>query len=82
MSTLTDLATHTLLAPGPDELEQHELDRVLARLTAEFPDVRPEVVAELVLRAHRRFDGCRLRTYVPLFVERSVRSTLRLPPAP
>lgn len=82
MSTLTDLATDTVLAQGPDGLEQHEVDRVLVRLTAAFPDVRPEVVAELVRSSHRRFDGCRLRTYVPLFVERSARAVLRLPLAP
>lgn len=52
--------------------EQRALDAVRAKLEATYPDVETNTVRVAVEDAHRRFDGGRIRDFVPLFVERAV----------
>jgi hypothetical protein len=54
--------------------EQRQMAQVVQRLADEFPYVPEHVITETVDAAHSRFDGARIREYVPLFVERSCRS--------
>lgn len=54
--------------------EQRQMAHVVQRLADEFPYVPDHVITETVDAAHRRFDGARIREYVPLFVERYCRS--------
>ena len=56
--------------------EQTLLSDIVARLIRSFPTVPPAVVAEVVNELHVKFDGARLRDYVPLFVERNARTAL------
>ncbi|HET6504153.1 MAG TPA: HD domain-containing protein [Amycolatopsis sp.] len=53
--------------------------RLEARLVREQAHVAPEVVHEWVERARSRFDGARVQVFVPIFVERAVRSKLADP---
>ena len=54
--------------------EQRHLAQVVARLTDEFPYTPDHIIAETVEAAHRRFEGARIREFVPLFVERYCRA--------
>ena len=61
---------------SPTALERHELARITARLGVVFPALEPGVVQAAVDRLHHRFQACRVRTYVPLLVERLARTEL------
>ena len=73
MSTLTGPPR----AISPTPLERHELARVTARLSVMFPALERGVVQATVDRLHHRFQACRVRTYVPLLVERLARTELK-----
>ncbi|MCW0191403.1 MAG: hypothetical protein OJJ55_08865 [Rhodococcus sp.] len=57
-----------------------EEDRLIAqtraRLTAKYPAVSADVVAEAVASAHAHFVGHRIRDFVPLLVERMANESL------
>ncbi|WP_067542395.1 three-helix bundle dimerization domain-containing protein [Nocardia crassostreae] len=53
---------------APDEGQQ--IDELVKRLAARFPDVTSRLVGEVVRGIHREFDGHRVREFVPLLVER------------
>jgi hypothetical protein len=61
--------------------EQRQIDQVVDRLTELFPYVPDHVISETVDSAHHRFDGARIREFVPLFVERHCRAVFVLQPA-
>lgn len=61
--------------------EQRQIDQVVDRLTESFPYVPDHVISEAVDNAHHRFDGARIREFVPLFVERSCRAVFVSHPA-
>jgi len=61
--------------------EQRQIDQVVSRLTESFPYVPDHIITETVDSTYRRFDGARIREFVPLFVERSCRATFVLQPA-
>ena len=61
--------------------ERRQIDQVVDRLTESFPYVPDHVISETVDSAHRRFDGARIREFVPLFVERHCRALFELQPA-
>lgn len=64
-------------------MEQGALKNVAARLAAAFPDVSPAALEASVSREYRRFDGSKVRTYVPLLVEHAVRDEfLSVPTTP
>ncbi|AYJ48063.1 three-helix bundle dimerization domain-containing protein [Rhodococcus sp. P1Y] len=63
-----------MAAPSPiSPEEQRALDEVRDRLAAMFPG---SDVAAIVAESHRRFDGGKIRDFVPLFVERDARTRL------
>jgi hypothetical protein len=61
--------------------EQRQIAQVVSRLTESFPYVPDFVITETVDSAHRRFDGARIREFVPLFVERHCRDVFVRQPA-
>ncbi|GAA2417325.1 hypothetical protein GCM10010191_29870 [Actinomadura vinacea] len=58
--------------------EEQAIQQVIERLTADYADSRPDV-ADLVATAQARFDGHRIRDFVPIFVEGIVRQELAEP---
>ena len=56
----------------PDD-EVRAVNEVTRRLAVRYPHVTVDVISAEVAAAHDRFAGCRIRDYIPLFVERSVR---------
>ena len=56
--------------------EQQQLSGVVDRLSAQYPSVSPGMVAEVVRELQDRFNGARIREFVPLFVERHARTAL------
>ncbi|MFC0449114.1 three-helix bundle dimerization domain-containing protein [Rhodococcus jostii] len=59
-----------------DDREEHDIDVVRTRLMQRYPDLGPEVVEDLIEAALGRFEGCRVRDFVPLLVERAATRTL------
>ncbi|XVQ08555.1 three-helix bundle dimerization domain-containing protein [Spirillospora sp. CA-255316] len=60
--------------------EEQAIQQVIDRLTAEYADSRPGAeVADLVASAQARFDGHRVRDFVPIFVENIARRELAEP---
>lgn len=59
-----------------DRLDQHALATVAARLGAAFPDIPPADLEASIRREYGRFDGSRIRSFVPLLVEHAVRDEL------
>ncbi len=57
-------------------LERDELTRAVDRLVVAYPAVGPGTVLAVLVRLYRRFDHCRVRTYVPVLVERAAREEL------
>jgi len=54
-----------------DATEKQHIDAVRARLVRRYQFLDPHLVGEMVDTAHHRFDGCRIRDFVPLLVERA-----------
>ncbi|MFE3188520.1 three-helix bundle dimerization domain-containing protein [Nocardia sp. NPDC059240] len=50
--------------------EDQQIEAVTARLTEHNPGISPEIVATTVDEVRHRFDGCLVRVFVPLLVER------------
>ncbi len=59
-----------------DGNEEHDIDVVRARLIQRYPDLDPAVIEDLIEASLRRFDGCRIRDFVPLLIERAATRTL------
>ncbi|MFC5747987.1 three-helix bundle dimerization domain-containing protein [Actinomadura rugatobispora] len=60
--------------------EEQAIQQVIDRITADYADSRPAAdVADLVASAQSRFDGHRIRDFVPIFVENIVRRELAEP---
>lgn len=58
------------------EEERRMIDQVGQRLAAAHPDIPAESVDAAVVAAHARFEGRRIRDFVPLFVERAAKTNL------
>jgi hypothetical protein len=56
--------------------EQAVLGEVVQRLAGRYPTLPPEAINDVVHDVHARFDGARIREFVPLFVERRAHSAL------
>lgn len=56
--------------------ETQAVVQVCERLEARFPEFPSDAVEGTVTTAHRSFDGCRVRRYVPVLVEREARAVL------
>lgn len=59
-----------------DSLEWTAIEQVVDRLKASYPAVGPDTITTVVHRNHAKFDGSRVRDFVPLFVERGSRRDL------
>jgi hypothetical protein len=58
--------------------EHVAIKQVVARLAEAFtPTVPDEEISETVERIHHRFDGSKVRDFVPLLVENAARKELR-----
>lgn len=57
--------------------EQDAVAALTVRLQRLFADVPTQRVADLVERAHHRFDDSRIRQFIPLLVEHAVRDDLK-----
>jgi hypothetical protein len=56
--------------------EQTLIGDLVERLTRKYPTLAAEMITDVVHDQHVRFDGARLREFVPLFVERRARTAL------
>jgi hypothetical protein len=56
--------------------EQTLLGEVVERLALSYPTLSPATINEVVDELHARFNGARIREYVPLFVERWAHTAL------
>jgi hypothetical protein len=56
--------------------EQMMVEEVERRLTDKYADVAADRIADIIQRAHARFDHSRIRDFVPLLVERHAREEL------
>jgi hypothetical protein len=61
----------------PAETERVAVERVKQRLADQFSGTSPDQVHRAVDTAHQRFDGAKIRDFVPIFVERSAVEELR-----
>ncbi|GCE40855.1 hypothetical protein Rhow_004498 [Rhodococcus wratislaviensis] len=59
-----------------DVTEKQHLDAVRAQLVRRYQFLDPGLVGEMVDTAYHRFDGCRIRDFVPLLVERAATRSL------
>ena len=59
-----------------DGNEEHDIDVVRTRLIQRYPDLDPAVIEDLIEASLRRFDGFRIRDFVPLLIERAATRTL------
>ncbi|MEU7478266.1 HD domain-containing protein [Lentzea sp. NPDC042327] len=65
----------TTTSPATGHQVAERIRRLEARLVRDHDEVPPSLVHEWVERAIARFGGARVRDYVPLLVERSVRAS-------
>lgn len=56
--------------------EQTVIDELVTRLASRYPNVPVATVSTVVWDIHSRFDGSRLRDFVPLLVERNAKKEL------
>ena len=56
--------------------EQKALDQIAERLATRFPDLPADAIAHAVQGRYAEFEGSRIRDFVPVLVERSVRADL------
>ena len=61
--------------------EQAAIDGLIARLSAQFPELPGETVARAVRGEYDGYQGSTVRDFVPVLVERSVREQLKQPDA-
>lgn len=56
--------------------EQKALDQIAERMASQFPELPADRIAHAIQGRYAEFDGSRIRDFVPVLVERSVRSDL------
>ena len=56
--------------------EQAALDRIAERLALQFPELSAEQIADAIRGRYESFEGSSIRDFVPVLVERSVRTDL------
>ena len=59
--------------------EQAAIEGLIARLSAQFPELPAETVARAVRGEYDGYEGSAVRDFVPVLVERSVRQQLKQP---
>ncbi len=60
-----------------DDVETTAIENAIVSISADFPGVPRERIAELVEAEHLRFSGRPIRDFVPVLVESRVRDRLR-----
>lgn len=60
------------------EEEERLIAHAVTRLSAKYPSISADVVADAVASAHAHFDGHKVRDFVPLLVERMAGEKLSL----
>lgn len=60
----------------PRRREEHAIAGLKARLHQRFPTVPQSKIDASVAVARQKFEGSRIRDFVPIFVERNVRDEL------
>ncbi len=61
-----------------DVAETATVDSLSIRLREEFSSVPVRTIERIVNEVHAGFEGCRIREFIPLLVERESRDRLRL----
>ncbi|EME53265.1 hypothetical protein G352_24306 [Rhodococcus ruber BKS 20-38] len=56
--------------------EEQNIDRAIAQLCTQFPQVPPTRIAAVVSEIRAQYDDRPIREFVPLFVERKARRRL------
>lgn len=69
------MSLSTPQAPSP-KLEHDAIAMATDRLRRRFPDIAPERLTATVDGVYHRFDGSRIRTFVPILVEHEAREEL------
>ena len=76
----SDRAIARTAVPSFTESMNEDEDRAVAevaeRLLKRFPLEPPDVVKATVAEFHQQYDGCRIRDYIPVLVEREARDRL------
>lgn len=73
-------STHQSASPDHDAHEVREINEVVERLSARFPQEQPDRIRTVVDAAHEQFQGNPIRDFVPVFVERAAKDVLDRPP--
>ena len=60
-----------------EQVEREALGRIAARLAIQFPELAPDDIRYAIQGRYAEFDGSRIRDFVPVLVERSVKSDLQ-----
>ena len=75
-----DLPFHGVMTTDSNEIAELS-EQVTGRLHDRFPRIPISTVQEIVEEIYHGYDGCRIRAFIPLLVERASRDRLRsLPP--
>jgi hypothetical protein len=56
--------------------EQTALRHLAERMATQFPDVRADDIAKAIQGSYQQFESSRIRDFIPVLVERSVREDL------
>jgi hypothetical protein len=56
--------------------EQAALEKIAERLAVQFPELSAEQIADAIRGRYESFEGSPIRDFVPVLVERSVRTDL------
>jgi hypothetical protein len=65
-----------MMTDSDHDIERAAVGTLKAQLTAVFTEIDTEYIDVYIEQAFRRFDGARIRLYVPLLVEHAVRDHL------
>jgi|1186.fasta_scaffold17751_3 hypothetical protein len=60
-----------------ERVEQAALEHLIQRLTDQFPEVARETIVKAVRGEYEEYEDSKVRDFVPILVERTVRADLR-----
>jgi hypothetical protein len=60
-----------------ERVEQAALEHLTQRLIDQFPEVAPETIVRAVRGEYDEYEDSKVRDFVPILVERTVRADLR-----
>jgi len=59
-----------------DVTEERELDLLVDRVRRRYPNLPADLIRQEVDRIHQQYDGARVRTFLPILIERELRAML------